>query len=401
MPPSSPAVAPSSPTGFRALGVLAGLISATEKLGYSLPTPIQVEAIPAILQGRDVLAGAETGSGKTAAFVLPLLQRLAIQPASQHGGNQVRALILVPTRELAAQIGEATVAYGQDLPAKLKVCTVFGGSKINPQMMALRGGADMVIATPGRLLDLLAHNAIKLDRLEILVLDEADRMLSLGFSEELSHILAYLPKRRQNLMFSATFPDEVRELIRDLLKRPLEINVAPAEEPRITQRVFTVNRENKNALLIHLIKAGDWPQVLVFASAKNTCNRILQKLSKAKIQAATLHGDLSQGARLKALQDFKAGKVQVLIATDVAARGIDIKQLPCVVNFELPRSPNDYIHRIGRTGRAGQEGQAISLICHDEYQHFQVIEKRIKQRLPREQLPGFEADERPSVTRPD
>ena len=375
---------------FSHLGIDSLLVKAVNELNYQQPTPIQQTAIPAILQGRDVVAGAETGSGKTAAFALPLLQRLSQQAqTSQAKGNQIRALILAPTRELAIQIGQAINSYGQYLQPRLKVCTVFGGVSINPQMLSLRGGADIVVATTGRLLDLMAHNALKCDALAYLVLDEADKMLGLGFSEELTQILKALPKKRQNLLFSATFPPELQQLIEQLLHQPLEINLAKQDENLIEQHVYVVEQERKNAALIHLINSENWQQVLVFASAKNTCNRLVLKLAKAGIQAAAFHGDLSQGARNKALEDFKAKKIRVLIATDVAARGIDIQQLPYVVNFELPRSANDYIHRIGRTGRAGQQGYAVALITEEDEDHFRLIEKRMKKRLPREQILGL------------
>ena len=375
---------------FSHLGIDSLLVKAVNELNYQQPTPIQQTAIPANLQGRDVVAGAETGSGKTAAFALPLLQRLSQQAqTSQAKGNQIRALILAPTRELAIQIGQAINSYGQYLQPRLKVCTVFGGVSINPQMLSLRGGADIVVATTGRLLDLMAHNALKCDALAYLVLDEADKMLGLGFSEELTQILKALPKKRQNLLFSATFPPELQQLIEQLLHQPLEINLAKQDENLIEQHVYVVEQERKNAALIHLIKSENWQQVLVFASAKNTCNRLVLKLAKAGLQAAAFHGDLSQSARNKALEDFKAKKIRVLIATDVAARGIDIQQLPYVVNFELPRSANDYIHRIGRTGRAGQQGYAVALITEEDEDHFRLIEKRMKKRLPREQILGL------------
>lgn len=374
----------STPT-FSQLGLDPLLIKAINELNYQQPTPIQHAAIPAILQGRDLVAGAETGSGKTAAFALPLLQRLQQMPEpNKSKGNQVRALIIAPTRELAIQIGQAINSYGQYLQPRLKVCTVFGGVSINPQMLSLRGGADIVVATTGRLLDLMAHNALRFEALQYLVLDEADKMLGLGFSEELNQILQALPKKRQTLLFSATFPPELEQLIANLLHQPIEINLAKQDESLIEQHVYVVEQEHKNAALIQLIKTDNWQQVLVFASAKNTCNRLVLKLAKAGIQAAAFHGDLSQSARNKALDDFKAKKIRVLIATDVAARGIDIQQLPYVVNFELPRSANDYIHRIGRTGRAGQQGYAVALITADDEQHFRLIEKRMKQRLPRE-----------------
>ena len=379
----------STPT-FSQLGLDLLLIKAINELNYQQPTPIQHAAIPAILQGRDLVAGAETGSGKTAAFALPLLQRLQQMPEpNKSKGNQVRALIIAPTRELAIQIGQAINSYGQYLQPRLKVCTVFGGVSINPQMLSLRGGADIVVATTGRLLDLMAHNALKFEALQYLVLDEADKMLGLGFSEELNQILQALPKKRQTLLFSATFPPELEQLIASLLHQPIEINLAKQDENLIEQHVYVVEQEHKNAALIQLIKTGNWQQVLVFASAKNTCNRLVLKLAKAGVQAAAFHGDLSQSARNKALDDFKAKKIRVLIATDVAARGIDIQQLPYVVNFELPRSANDYIHRIGRTGRAGQQGYAVAIITEEDEDHFRLIEKRMKKRLPREQIIGF------------
>jgi len=392
--PSLMTAQPSTPN-FSTLGLAAELLSSLEKHGYSQPTTVQVDAIPAALSGRDLLANAKTGSGKTAAFALPLLQRFIDTPNNKvKQGNAVYALILAPTRELAIQIGESIQAYAQDLTTQPKVLSLFGGVKINPQMMALRGGADILVATPGRLLDLMNSNALSLTSLHTLVLDEADKMLNLGFRDELNNILTALPAARQNMLFSATFPDELKLLIRALLNNPLEINVENLHRAsQIQQRVITVNRERKNALLIHLVKDEKWQQVLVFCSAKHSCNRLALKLKKAGLNAAVFHGDQTQGARNKALSEFKEGKIQILIATDVAARGIDIERLPHVVNFELPRSPNDYIHRIGRTGRAGESGMAVSLICHDEYHHFNVIEKRIKQRLPREKITGFEADD--------
>lgn len=382
---------------FEHFGLDNQLLASLKKCGHQQATAIQSKTIPVALTGRDLLANAKTGSGKTAAFALPLLQQ-HIDRTDKLGnqtkqGNQIDALILVPTRELALQISESIQQYAQEMSQPPKIIAVFGGVKTNPQMMALRGGADILVATPGRLLDLMASNALTLARLHTLVLDEADKLLNLGFHEELNNILKNAPGTRQNLLFSATFPEPLRQLIKQLLNDPVEINVENLHpESQIQQRVITVNKEQKNALLIHLIKEEQWPKVLVFCSAKNSCNRLLGKLKKAGIAGATFHGDLSQGARNKALQAFKQGEINVLIATDVAARGIDIERLPCVINFELPRSPNDYIHRIGRTGRADEFGLALSLISHDEYHHFNVIEKRIKQRLPREQVTGFEAD---------
>ncbi len=384
-----------SDTSFNHLGLDESLLSSLKKCGYSQATPIQSRVITAALTGRDLLASAKTGSGKTAAFALPLLQHHLNRPSRPtKRGNPIGSLVLVPTRELALQIGHSILQYAQDMPRPPKVVSVYGGVKINPQMMTLRGGAEILIATPGRLLDLISSNAINLDNLSTLVLDEADKLLSLGFQEELNHILKLAPHKRQNMLFSATLPDSLCPLIKQLLHQPFEINDnSPHPKELLQQRVITVNREKKNALLIHLISSEKWPQLLVFCSAKKSCNRLLGKLQKAHINAATFHGDQSQSARIKALQGFKQGNIQVLIATDVAARGIDIERLPCIINFELPRSPNDYIHRIGRTGRAGESGLAISLISHDEYHHFKIIEKRIKQRLPREQIAGFEADE--------
>ena len=364
--------------------------------GYTVPTAVQCKAIPAILHNRDVLAGAETGSGKTAAFALPLLEKLRQQKQgeaySSAKGNHVRALILVPTRELALQISETVNHYAQALVPRIKAVAVFGGVKINPQMMALRGGADVLVATPGRLLDLVSHNAIKFNKLHTLVLDEVDRLVGEGFKEEIEAVFKLLPNQRQNLMFTATFPSSIRYLIRRLLKKPVIINIDPSQETLIDQRVFTVNYDQKNALLAHLLATYDWKQVLIFCSAKRSCDNLVKKLESREIAATAMHSNKEQRARSKALREFKAGDTRVLIATDVAARGLDIEQLPCVINFELPRSPNDYTHRIGRTGRAGEAGFAISLIAHHEYAHFSVIEKHSGVELKREQIAGFEAD---------
>lgn len=378
---------------FSKLGLSPALLRAVDAQGYQIPTEIQQHGIPAILRVEDILAGAQTGSGKTAAFALPLLELISSHEAPRGAGNGVRVLVLVPTRELAQQVAEAFRAYARYLTDPLKIESIYGGVSVNPQMLALRGGADVLVATPGRLLDLVEKNAIVLNRVETLVLDEADKLLNLGFSEELAQIIALLPRQRQTLLFSATFPEEVNALADALLYRPMRIVIDSDDKPDIKQRVFAVDKERKNALLIELLKTERWSQVLIFASAKNTCNRLVLKLDKAGIKAAAFHSDLSQGARDNALRDFKSGRLSILIATDVAARGIDIISLPCVINFELPRSPSDYIHRIGRTGRAGQSGCAISLISADEEQHFRVIEKRMKQRLPREQLAGFECQE--------
>ncbi|WP_428611374.1 DEAD/DEAH box helicase [Shewanella sp.] len=391
MTPSAPSELPVSTVEFSQLNLVKALQARLNHLGYQKATPIQAKAIPAILAGRDLLAGAKTGSGKTAAFALPLLQKLAGQRAS--GGNHVSGLVLVPTRELAQQVADSFISYGGELAPRAKVVAVFGGVSINTQMLALRGGTDILVATPGRLLDLVSSNAVNLSQLKALVLDEADRMLNLGFTEELAEILKLLPKQKQTLLFSATFPEEVRELTNALLVDPEVIELQDEERADIIQRVYTVNRSSKTALLAELIKTREWRQVLVFASAKRSCDHLAQKLAKRGISAQVFHGDKAQGTRSRVLEDFKSGETTVLIATDIAARGIDIDKLPVVINFELPRSPADYMHRIGRSGRAGEQGEAISLISHDEYHHFSVIEKKNKLRLPREQYAGFEADD--------
>jgi 4a-hydroxytetrahydrobiopterin dehydratase len=391
----------SSPALFGDLGLNTELLRAVELAGYASPTPVQTAAIPAVLAGRDVRVRAQTGTGKTAAFGLPLLQRLYEHRMRERGsghpsnrstrGNRVFVLVLVPTRELATQIGEVLTVLAQPLATPIKILAVFGGVSPNPQMMALRGGADILVATPGRLLDLQRQNAVVLDSLKTLVLDEADRMLSLGFHDELSEILALLPVRRQNLLFSATFPASLSVLTRTLLHDPLDIDLATeAKAALIEQRAYEVDQERKAALLIHLIEQRDLHQVLVFVSAKKTGDALVSKLRRAGLQVAVFHGDKSQAERRRCLDDFKSGGLRVLIATDLAARGLDIEDLPTVINFELPRSPNDYTHRIGRTGRAGRQGVAISLVCPAEYPHFGVIQKRMKLRLAREQVPGFE-----------
>lgn len=387
--------AQNSNTSFNGLGLNSSLLSRIKMLGYQTPTAIQLRAIPIVLEGKDLKAQAKTGSGKTAAFGLPMLQRLMEEPNEPtHRGNIIKGLILAPTRELAIQIAKTIEQYAHEMKTKPKILAVFGGVKINPQMIALRGGADILVATPGRLLDLLSSNALSLKDVQTLVLDEADKMLTTSFKDEINGILGALPNTLQTLLFSATFPDDLKLIMHILLVDPVEVSVeALHKEAQIKQRVITVNREKKNALLIHLVNIEQWSQALIFCSAKKSCNNLAGKLKKAGLDIAVFHGDQSQGARNKALRDFKQGDVKLLIATDVAARGIDIEGLPYVINFELPRSPNDYIHRIGRTGRAGESGTAISLISHDDYAHFKIIEKRIKQRLPREQISGFEADE--------
>ena len=377
---------------FTSLGLSPDLVRAASELGFSTPTPVQAEAIPVILRGADLLASAQTGSGKTGAFGLPLLQRL--QQGPQHTPRRVRALVLVPTRELAAQVGEVLRALGSHLPHQLKIAVVFGGVSINPQMMSLRGGADIVVATPGRLLDLLEQNALKLSAVEALVLDEADRLLDLGFSEELQRVLALLPAQRQNLFFSATFPDDVQALANALLRDPVRVEVAATEanEPAIVQRVISVDAIKRTELLRHLLKQNEteWSRVLVFVATKYAAEHVAWKLHKNGIFATPFHGDLSQGARTKVLAEFKNEQWDVVVTTDLAARGIDIAQLPVVINYDLPRSAVDYVHRIGRTGRAGEPGLAVSFVSAASEAHMRLIEKRQGLSLPREVIAGFE-----------
>ncbi len=377
---------------FSALKLSVPLLQAVVEKGYAAPTPIQAEAIPAVLAGRDVWASAQTGSGKTAAFALPVLHRLAA--AKRPPGRYVRALVLVPTRELAVQIGEAIRRYGRFLPEPLKTLVVYGGVSINPQMMALGGGADFIVATPGRLLDLIDHNAVSLSSVATLVLDEADRLLALGFAEELTRIMKLVPARRQTLLFSATFPPAVEALARELLRDPVRVEViAPVEEqPDIEQRAIEVDAPRRTQLLRHLIQTHGWSRVLVFVATKYHTEHVADKLRRAGLKAEALHGELSQGARMAALADFKASKIQVLIATDVAARGLDIVSLPVVVNYDLPRSPADYTHRIGRTGRAGEHGVAVSFVSAETHAHFCLIEKRNKLTITREHVAGFEPE---------
>lgn len=378
---------------FAEFGLHSSLLSRLAELSYLTPTPIQAQTIGSILAGQDLLGGANTGSGKTAAFALPLLHQLLEGKHKALKGNGVRVLVLVPTRELAKQVADSFKSYAVHANGSIKVVAAFGGVSVNTQMLALRGGADVVVATPGRLLDLISSNALKLDQVRTLVLDEADRMLSLGFTDEIDQILALLPQKKQTLLFSATFPEEVRELTQALLVNPLEVQLQSAETSTLVQRVMTVNREKKTALLAYLLNEYQWRQVLIFVGAKNSCNHLAQKLAKRGINAEVFHGDKAQGARSRVLEGFKAGDIQVLIATDIAARGLDIEKLPVVINFDMPRSPADYMHRIGRSGRAGEVGLALSLLSHDEYHHFSVIEKKNKIRLEREQVAGFEADE--------
>ncbi|GAA5187474.1 DEAD/DEAH box helicase [Ferrimonas gelatinilytica] len=366
---------------FNQLGLSAPILSAVAEKGYDTPSPIQAQAIPAVLAGKDVMAAAQTGTGKTAGFTLPLLQRLADGPRPRH--NQARALVLTPTRELAAQVGESVVVYGKNLP--LRSAVVFGGVKINPQMQTLRNGVDVLVATPGRLLDLYQQNAVRFDQLEVLILDEADRMLDMGFIRDIKKILAFLPKQRQNLLFSATFSDEIRALAKGLVNDPVEISVTPrnATANTVEQWLHPVDKKQKPKLLTDLIIDNQWQQVLVFTKTKHGANRLTRYLDEGGISAAAIHGNKSQGARTKALANFKDGSIRVLVATDIAARGLDIDQLPQVVNYELPQVAEDYVHRIGRTGRAGATGKAISLVCADEHELLVKIEQLIQRHLDR------------------
>ncbi len=379
---------------FESLGLRADILRSIAEAGYNTPTPIQSQAIPAVLKGGDILAGAQTGTGKTAGFTLPLLEKLSQKAVDKtaKGRRPVRALILTPTRELAAQVHESVRTYGKYLP--LRSTVVFGGVSINPQMMNLRGGTDVLVATPGRLLDLVNQNAVSLREVEILVLDEADRMLDMGFIHDIKKVLALLPKQRQNLLFSATFSDEIKALADKLLNQPTLIEVARRNtaSERVTQRVHPVDRNRKRELLSHLIKQGDWQQVLIFTRTKHGANKLTEQLLDDGISAAAIHGNKSQGARTKALEDFKRGEIRALVATDIAARGIDIDQLPYVVNYELPNVPEDYVHRIGRTGRADAEGIAVSLVCIDEDKFLRDIEKLIKRTIDKQILAGFEPD---------
>jgi len=373
---------------FSSLGLSDELLRAVSEQGYSTPSPIQQQAIPSVLTGRDLMAAAQTGTGKTAGFTLPMLQRLAAGPRPK--GNQARALVLTPTRELAAQVAESVSNYGRYL--KLRAAVVFGGVKINPQMMQLRGGVDVLVATPGRLLDLCNQNAVRFDQLEILVFDEADRMLDMGFIHDIRRIQKLLPAKRQTLMFSATFSKEIRDLAKGMIHNPSWIEATPANTTANTvqQVVHPVDKSNKAAVLCSLIKEHDWHQVLVFSRTKHGANRLARKLDESGIRASAIHGDKSQNARTRALANFKSGNVQVLVATDIAARGIDIDQLPHVVNFDLPQVAEDYVHRIGRTGRAGASGQAISLVSADEIKLLAAIEKMIGRKLQRKFVEGFE-----------
>lgn len=373
---------------FDSLDLNKSIKKAVKEQGYNTPSPIQAQAIPLVLQGHDLMAAAQTGTGKTAGFTLPLLHLLNQGDAVK--ANQVRALILTPTRELAAQIYENIEQYGKYLPLTANV--VFGGVKINPQMMRLRKGTDILVATPGRLIDLHNQNAVRFNQLEVLVLDEADRMLDMGFIHDIKRILKVLPKKRQTLMFSATFSNDIRKLAQQFLHQPKEVSVTPKNTTAatVTQTIHPVDKANKTALLKHLIKTNTWDQVLVFVRTKHGANRLAKQLTSAKINASAIHGNKSQAARTKALAQFKNNELQVLVATDIAARGIDIDDLPHVINYDMPQVPEDYVHRIGRTGRAGLNGDAISLVSADEAKLLRDIERLIGKPLDRQEIESFE-----------
>ncbi len=372
---------------FTELGLHPALLAAVAKEGYSIPTPIQERAIPAVLTGTDLLAAAQTGTGKTAAFVLPILHRLATVPS--HPKRQPRVLVLTPTRELAAQVAESVATYGHGL--HLRHAVIFGGVGHQPQVDAFKRGLDIVIATPGRLLEHANDRTADLSHVETFILDEADRMLDMGFIHDIKKVLKMLPPKRQNLLFSATFSDEIRSLAKQFLTNPQEIDIAPRNTTveSVAQKITLVEQRHKRELLVHLIKQGNWQQVLVFARMKHGANRICDHLNANGIGAAALHGNKSQSARTKALADFKANRIQVLVATDIAARGIDIDNLPHVINFELPNVPEDYVHRIGRTGRAGMKGEALSFVASDERQELKDIQRVIKREIPVLVVEGF------------
>ena len=377
---------------FESLGLRTELLRAVSEKGYNNPTPIQQQAIPLVLEGRDIMGGAQTGTGKTAGFTLPLLQRLMSSSKPEKGRRNIRALVLTPTRELAAQVAESVQTYGRHLP--LKSTVVFGGVSINPQKIKLIKGVDILVATPGRLLDHVSQRSVDLSKVDILVLDEADRMLDMGFIKDIRKVLALLPKQKQTLLFSATFSGEIKKLANDLLQSPALVEVAQRNtaSERVTQVVHPVDKKRKRELLSFLIGAENWRQVLVFTRTKHGANKLAEQLERDGIHSAAIHGNKSQGARTRALAQFKSGKVRVLVATDIAARGLDIDQLPHVVNFELPNVPEDYVHRIGRTGRAGNEGEAMSLVCVDELKLLQDIERLIKREIPKVVIDNFEPD---------
>jgi ATP-dependent RNA helicase RhlE len=383
---------------FANLGLRAELLRALSDAGYTTPTPVQAQAIPVILEGRDVLAAAQTGTGKTAGFTLPLLQRLIASPARPTGRRPVRALILTPTRELAAQVEESVRTYGRHLP--LTSTVVFGGVNINPQIQALQRGVDILVATPGRLLDLVGQRTVDLSRVEILVLDEADRMLDMGFIRDIRRILTLLPTRRQNLLFSATFSDEIKSLADGLLNSPTRVEVARqnAESELVTHSVYLTRQEHKRDLLVHLLAEERIEQALVFTRTKHGADRLAKQLERDGISAVPIHGNRSQPQRTRALADFKAGAVRILVATDLAARGLDIDQLPYVINYELPNVPEDYVHRIGRTGRAGSVGEALSLVSPEEQAYLHSIERLMKRKIERREAKGFIAPLTPEYT---
>jgi len=375
---------------FQNLGLAPELLRALGDVGYAEPTPIQAQAIPLVLEGRDVLAAAQTGTGKTAAFVLPILHRLASGPA-----RSPRALVLVPTRELAAQVAESVETYGRHL--RVRSAVIFGGVSINPQIDRLRRGVDLIVATPGRLLDHAQQRTVDLSGIDMLVLDEADRMLDMGFIRDIRRLIALLPTRRQNLLFSATFNNEIRALAQSLLREPASVEVAPRNTTaaQITQRVHPVDKARKTALIAHLVTSGDWHQVLVFTRTKHGANRLAEQLARSGIETAAIHGNKSQNARTKALADFKDGRVRLLVATDIAARGIDIDGLPYVINHELPNVPEDYVHRIGRTGRAGSSGEAVSLVSGEEQPLLRDIQRLLRREIPASMIAGFEVGSAP------
>tara|TARA_R100000935_G_C2842059_1_gene171980 strand:- start:24456 stop:25712 length:1257 start_codon:yes stop_codon:yes gene_type:complete len=376
---------------FKNLGLSDALLKAISQKGYDTPTPIQQKAIPEILEGKDVLASAQTGTGKTAGFTLPMLQKLvSTKPLHK---RPVRALVLTPTRELAAQVLDDVKTYSKFVDIRSTV--IFGGVNANPQIRTLRQGVDILVATPGRLLDLHGQSVFSLKNVEFLVLDEADRMLDMGFARDINKILALLPKKRQNLLFSATFSKEIKKLANSFLYQPVMVEAAPENTTaeKVDQWVYKTDKSKKTDLVIKLISEGDWQQVLIFTRTKHGANRLAQKLDKAKISSAAIHGNKSQGARTKALANFKSGRVRVLVATDIAARGLDIPLLPHVINYELPNIPEDYVHRIGRTGRAGASGEAISIVSVDEFEYVRGIEKLLGETLDQETIPGFEVTE--------
>lgn len=376
---------------FKNLGLSDALLKAISQKGYDTPTPIQQKAIPKILEGKDVLASAQTGTGKTAGFTLPMLQKLAA--AKPLHKRPVRALVLTPTRELAAQVLEDVKTYSKFIDIRSTV--IFGGVNANPQIRTLRQGVDILVATPGRLLDLHNQGVFSLKNVEFLVLDEADRMLDMGFARDINKILALLPKKRQNLLFSATFSKEIKKLAGSFLNNPVMVEAEPENTTaeKVDQFIYKTDKSKKTDLVIKLISEGNWQQVLIFTRTKHGANRLAQKLDKAKITAAAIHGNKSQGARTKALDNFKSGNVRVLVATDIAARGLDIPLLPHVINYELPNIPEDYVHRIGRTGRAGASGEAISIVSVDEFEYVRGIEKLLGEKLDQETIEGFEVTE--------